>query len=173
VRMTIAAATALTLLNAPARAQDVTYDYDKATDFSAFHTYAWVDGTPARDQLTHRRIVAAVDSELMTRGMTRVEMSAHPDVVVAYHAGISRSVQVSGLSTGWGGRVAPARSGTARTEEILTGVLAVEVLEPWTGMVMWHGIVSKDLDLKADPEKRERNINKAVGKLFQHYPAGK
>jgi hypothetical protein len=34
-------------------------------------------------------------------------------------------------------------------------------------------MVSDDLDPKASPEKREKNLNKAVEKLFKHYPPAK
>lgn len=171
--MTIAAATAVTLLVRPAVAQQVTYDYDRATDFTAFHSYAWVEGNPVQDDLTHRRIVAAVDSQLAGRGLERRGLDQHPDVVVVYHAGVTRSVKVTGYGSGWGVRPALGRTGTARSEEVLTGMLAVEILEPKTGMVLWHGLVSRDLDLQANPEKRDENIQRAVMKLFRHYPTRK
>lgn len=171
--MTIAAATAVTLLVRPALAQQVTYDYDRATDFSAFHSYAWAEGNPVRDDLTDRRIVAAVDSQLAGLGLQRRTLDEHPDVVVVYHAGVTRSVKVTGYGSGWGARPALGRTGTARSEEVLTGMLAVEIFEPRTGMVLWHGLVSRDLDPQADPEKREQNIQKAVMKLFRHYPTRK
>jgi hypothetical protein len=31
-------------------------------------------------------------------------------------------------------------------------------------------VATRDLDVKATPEQREKNINKAVEKLFKHYP---
>jgi len=38
---------------------------------------------------------------------------------------------------------------------------------------MWRGTASKEVDAKASPEKRDKNINKAAEKLFRNYPPGR
>jgi hypothetical protein len=58
----------------------------------------------------------------------------------------------------------------ARTEEILTGTLAVDLVDSRTNTIVWRGIASKEIDVKAEPGKRERNINRAAERLFKHYP---
>lgn len=60
----LASVVSVALLGTTAFAQNITYDYDKAADFSRFRTYTWVRGTPPNDELNHRRIVNAVDSQL-------------------------------------------------------------------------------------------------------------
>jgi Domain of unknown function (DUF4136) len=168
---TLAMAAGLALLAAPAAAQKVTYDFDKEANFSAFRTYAWVRGTDLNDELNHKRIVHAVDTQLAARGLTAVDAGAGPDVLVAYHASFGRDLQVSGFSSGWGGyRFGPARSGSARVDQILTGTLVVDVVDAKTGTIVWRGIASKDIDANASPEKREKNINKTAEKLFKNYP---
>jgi Domain of unknown function (DUF4136) len=54
-------------------AQDVRYDYDKDKDFSKFKSYKWVSikGADQPDELTGKRIMAAVDAELATKGLTK------------------------------------------------------------------------------------------------------
>ena len=52
-------------LSTAASAQSVSYDYDKDTDFSMLKTYAWVSGTNLRDELNHKRIMDAVDAQLV------------------------------------------------------------------------------------------------------------
>jgi hypothetical protein len=37
--------------------------------------------------------------------------------------------------------------------------------------MVWRAAATKDLDSSASPEKREKSINKAVEKMFKHYPA--
>jgi hypothetical protein len=39
-----------------------------------------------------------------------------------------------------------------------------------THKVVWRGAASMDIDTTANPEKRERSINKAVEKIFKNYP---
>jgi hypothetical protein len=160
--------TATLLLTTTAWAQDVTYDFDKATDFSSLKRYAWVRGTPLNDELNHRRIVDAMDAQLAAKGLHEVEAGASPDVLVAYHTGVSRDFQISGSGAGV---YRPWRYGSARVEQVMVGALAVELVDPKTGNVVWRGIATNDLDLKASPEKREKNINKAVEKLFKNYPS--
>ena len=36
--------------------------------------------------------------------------------------------------------------------------------------LVWRGIASKTLDPNAKPDKKDKNINKAVQKLLKNYP---
>jgi len=36
--------------------------------------------------------------------------------------------------------------------------------------LVWRGIVSKTIDQKAKPEKQQKNLDKAMAKLFKKYP---
>lgn len=161
---------ALLVLAATAGAQTVTYDMDKTANFAKFRTYAWVRGTEIPDEWNHQRVVTAVDAQLALRGMTPVGAGQNPDVYVAYHAAFDRTVQISG--SGWGGP-AISRSGTARAEEVLVGTIVVDVIDASSRTIVWRGIATKEIDTRADPEKREKNINRAAEKLFKKYPAGK
>jgi len=165
----------LALASATASAQKVTYDYDKATDFSRIRTYAWVHTREeVQDEFNHKRIVSAVDSQLSAKGLTRVEEGGMADVLVAYGAGFDRSLEIKGSSSDWGGPFYRGnRTGSARTEEVVTGTLAIGMVDPETKSVVWRGVASRDLDQNASPEKRDKNINKAVAKLFEHYPPKK
>lgn len=168
---TIALTAVLVAVSAAAFAQNVTYDFDRTANFGAFRTYAWVKGTELDDPLNHQRIVSAVDAQLAARGFRKVEPGATPDVLVAYHATFDRDLQVTGFSTGWGGyRFGGNRTGSARAEEILVGTLVVDVVDARTHTIVWRGVASKDVDVKASPEKREKNIQRAAGKLFKNYP---
>ena len=170
----LAGAATLVLLATPAVAQNVTYDFDKMADFSSLKTYTWVRGTPLNDELNHRRILNAVDSQLHLKGFARVDSSANPDVLIAYHASFNRDIQINGFSSGWGPyRFGANRSGTARVDKILVGTLVVDMVDAHTQTIVWRGSATKEVDVNASPEKRERNINRAVEKLFQNYPPGK
>lgn len=120
----------LVLLSTTLSAQDVTYDYDKAANFSTFKTYTWVRGTPLNDELNHKRIVNAVDAQLASKGFSKVEMAGSP----------------------------------------LIGTLVVDMVDARSKTIVWRGTATKEVDLKASPEKREKNINKAAEKLFKNYP---
>jgi hypothetical protein len=171
-RTLIAAVTAMALLGTSAAAQEVSYDFDRSADFSSLHNYAWVRGTPVNDDLNHRRIVDAIDEQLAAKGLHRAPGMENADVLVAYHAVFARDLAVHAMSSGWGGyRFAPSRSGSARTEQVLVGTLVVEVIDAKTGATIWRGMTTREVDVNASPEKREKNITKATEKLFKHYPS--
>jgi uncharacterized protein DUF4136 len=169
---TLVAALGLVIAGAvTAEAQNVTYDYDKTADFSKIKTYAWVHGQELQDELNHKRVVTAIDAQLAAKGLTRVEATGSPDVLVAYNAGFDRNLQIEGSSMDWGGPLYRGnRNGSARVAEIVTGTLVIGLLDPETKSVLWRGVATRDIDVKASPEKRDKNVNKAVAKLFDHYP---
>lgn len=151
-------------------AQNVTYDVDRSADFSRFRTYEWGQGMPVGDRLNDRRIATAIESELASRGITPAPVGTHGDVIVAYYATFDQELEITG--TGWGGyRLSGMRSGSARVEEVLLGTLAVQMINAKTGAVIWRGMVTKEIDLKAKPEKRDKNIQSAVEKIFKKFPS--
>jgi hypothetical protein len=161
----------MALMGAIGNAQNVTYDFDRSADFSQFKTYAWVRGTTIPDELNHDRVVAAIDKQLAQKGLVKVDAAGAADVLVAYHATFDRDLQVTGFASGWGGyRFGGFRSATARTEEILVGTIVVDVVNAATRTIVWRAMASKDVDVHASAEKREKSINRTAAKLFQHYP---
>jgi hypothetical protein len=148
-------------------AQSVTYDFDRSANFTRFKTYTWVRGTNLSDQLNHQRIMRAVDAQLASRGFSKVEAAANPDVLVSYHASFEKNLQINAF--GSGPRVG-LRSGTATVEEIVVGTLAIDVVDAQTQNIVWRGIATRELDAKASPEKKEKGINKAAEKIFKNYP---
>ena len=161
----------LVLLARGAAAQDVNYDYDRNANWSAYRTYTWVDGPTQADNLNHARIVAAVDRQLAAKGLTPVDRTGNPDVLVVYRVGMHQDLEVNGYDNrgpgwaGWGG--GPI---SARLERVSVGALVVGMLDAKTRSMVWRSTASKDLDLGQSPEKWERNLNKAVEKMFKHYP---
>jgi hypothetical protein len=162
------------ILATHAAAQDVTYDYAKGTDFARLKTYAWTTGHAVNDPLNHQRVMSAIESQLAAKGFIKVEMSANPDALVAYHASFAKNLEVNGFSSGWGGyRYGPGQTNRARVEEIVVGTLIVDIVDAKTSTIVWRGIASKDIDVDARPEQRDKQVNKAAEKLFKNYPGVK
>jgi hypothetical protein len=159
--------TAGLLLRTSAWAQDVTYDYDKSANFAALTSYAWVNGDRIADDLNHQRIVSAVDIQLASKGVRKADVAAGADLLVTYHVVVSQDVAVHG------NRYGVNRWASARVEAVPVGALIVDIVSAKTHAVVWRGMVSRDLDPKASPEQREKDLNKAVEKLFKHYPPAK
>ena len=158
----------LALLTTTALAQDVTYDYDRTADFSSIRTYAWQGDGNVSDPLNHKRIVAAVDSQLAAKGLTKVAADGDPDVVVSYRAALTEDLEVHG--TGYGRYARPGGTGSARVERVYVGTLLVGMFDADTRAPVWRATASRELDLDASPEEREKHLRKATEKLFRKYP---
>ena len=167
--VTIAAALVAVALTAVTSAQTISFDFDRAAAFSSFKTYAWVSGTNVPEPLVHQRIVNAIDAQLTLKGMSKAASNA--DVLVAYHTAFDTNLQITGFGSGWGGyRFAGTRSGSARAEEIVVGTLIIDVIDAKTKTIVWRGSATKDIDVNAKPEKRDKNIVKTTEKVFKNYP---
>jgi hypothetical protein len=163
-----------------ARAQDIRYNFDKNADFSKFKTYRWVDlkGAEKLDTLTDKQIKATVDAELAKKGLTKTD-SDSADLYVGYQAAIGQEKQFTSYSSDWGygpgwGRGWYGGMGstttTGQTSTIYTGQLALDMYDSAHHDLVWRGVASKTLDPKAKPEKRQKNLSKAIAKLLAKYP---
>src|ERR1700739_4091655 len=92
------------------RGQDVRTNYMPGTDFSKYHTYAWVDevkGVPRvggqPDQILDSQVKQAVDSQMAAKGITKAVDGNKADVVLGYPLVIDPERQRNGYEDGWGG----------------------------------------------------------------------
>ncbi len=157
--------------------QEVHYNYDRGANFAAYKTYQWIDipGGAVPDQLIDRDIKRAVDEQLAQKGLVKVEKNA--DLYVGYQAivDLEKGVSLSGSSNnlgGWGPWDGGWRTGSVQgqTSTIPVGILLVNLYDPGKKQLIWRGDCTKTIDLKRDPEKNYRNLQKAMAKLFKNYP---
>jgi hypothetical protein len=163
-------------------AQDVRYDFDKNQDFSKYKTYKWVPikGADQPDELTSKKVTAAIDAELATKGLTKTDADT-ADLYIGFQTAIGTEKQFTSYNTGWGygggwgggwyGHGGMATSTTySSTSTVYIGQLDLSIYDPAQKQMVWRGNVSKTLDPKAKPEKKEKNIGKAVNKLLKNFP---
>ena len=159
-------------LGGAAFAQEVQFDYDRSANFNAYKTYQWVDYNPVQvgDQLLDQDIKRAVDAQLAGKGLRRVESGG--DLLVGYQAAISQEKQFDSFGRWWGGRSGWGNWGDTRvtTSTIEIGKLIIGLFDPATKQLVWRGSAAKTLDIKKDPDKNYRNLEKAMAKLFKNYP---
>jgi len=162
--------------------QDVRYNFDKDTDFSKLKTYKWVTlkDTAKVNDLVDKQIIAAVDAELATKGLTKVDADS-ADLYVGYQAAVGEEKQFTSYSTDWGygggwyrggwyGGAGGMSTTTGQTSTIYVGQLAVDMYDSANRDLVWRGVASKTINPKAKPEKQEKNLKKAVAKLLKNYP---
>ena len=163
-------------------AQDVRYNFDKNTDFTKFKTYKWVAIKDAQklDNLAEKQVMEAIDVELAKKGLTRTEQEP-ADLFVGYQAAVGQEKEFSSYSTDWGYGGGWYRGGwygggmgttmtSGQTTTIYNGQLALDMYDPNGHDLVWRGVASKTLDPKAKPEKRQKNLAKAVAKMLKNYP---
>jgi Domain of unknown function (DUF4136) len=163
--------------------QDIRYNFDKDADFSKFKTYKWVDikGAQKPDDLVDKQIKQAIDSQLATKGLTKVD-GDDADLLIGYQVAIGTEKQFTSFNSDWGYGPGWYRGGwygpsggitTGQTSTIYNGTLALDMYEAAKKDLVWRGIATKTIDPNAKPDKREKNLNKAVAKLLKKYPPEK
>ena len=161
-------------------AQDVSYTAMPGTDFTKYKTYRWVniEGTQKPDQIMDKMILQSIDTQLAKKGLTKTTDET-ADLYVAYQAAVDKETQWYAYSTGpsmyWGygmGAYGAAGLGmtTTTSETIHIGTLDLDMYDRTAKQLVWKGRASKTLDVKASPEKRTKNLDKAMEKMLKNYP---
>jgi uncharacterized protein DUF4136 len=159
-------------------AQKTSHDFDKTANFAGFKTYAFKDGTKVGQPLIDDRIVAALEKELATKGLTKSE--ANPDVIVVYHVAFDKEKDISTYSSGYGGGYGPygygwgggwgSTTSTTQVRDILVGTMVIDIADAKKNQIAWRGMGVKEVNTTASPEKRDKSINEAVKKILKNYP---
>src|SRR5210317_847132 len=154
----------------------VASDYDKAAEFSTYKTFAFfktgIDKAEISD-LDKRRILRAIETELVAKGMTKSE---DPDLLVSIFTKSKQRVDVynnfwgagawgwgwGGFGPGWGlGWNQPTVS--TRTE----GVLYVDLIDAKKKELIWQGQGVGSIPQQM--EKKELKIKEFIAKIMEQY----
>jgi len=162
---------------AVASAQDIRFNYLPGTDFSKYRTYKWVQipNVQYPNSIIDDQIKQAIDAQLVTKGLSKTE--ANPDLYVTYQVAINQEKQWNAYSTGgdywgwggwggWGGM----QTTTTTSKTINIGTLSVDMYDVPSKKQIWRGDATKTLGSGKDPQKVNKNLNKAMAKLFKKYP---
>jgi len=146
----------------------VKVDWDKTITFGNYKTYAWAKGTPAQNPLWDQRITDAVDKQLATKGLQKVDADSNPDLIVVYHAAVGTDTELNTMGTGgWGWRWGGGMQ-TTTVDKIPTGQLSVDIGDAKTKKLLWLGSASDTLS--DNPDKNQKKLNSAIEKMFKKFP---
>lgn len=168
-------------------AQDVRTNYMPATDFSKFHTYAWVDevqGVPSlgghSDQILDAQVKQAIDSQMAAKGLTKLVNGSAPDLLIGYQLIIDREKEINGFGDsggGWGGLGVGGPSGggsfgsfSANTSTINIGTFVIGMYDPAVKKLVWIGGAQHAIEPSKKPEKNQEKLNKGAQKLLKDFP---
>jgi hypothetical protein len=157
------------VVTACAVAQEVKTDYDHHANFSQYHTYCW-EKVKTTDPLWEGRIQEAVDHSLQAKGWQRVDTGDNRcDVAVTAVGSAHNQREYQTFYDGlggwrWGG------FGETTTEQVNypVGSLVVDLYDTHNKQLIWRGVSSEALS--NNPEKNEKKLDKAVDKMFDHFP---
>lgn len=164
-------------------------DYDRATDFKAYKSYAFYKTGIDRAQISDldkKRILRAIETEMGNRGFVKSES---PDILVSIFTKESEQVDVynnnfgwgwggwgfggfgwGGFGPGWGwGGFGPGWGGnnvSTRTE----GSLYIDLIDAKNRELVWQGKGSGTLNNTKNIEKKEMRIKEFVAEILTQYP---
>lgn len=159
-------------------AQKATFTFDKTVDFTKYKTYRW-EKHPLMQDINPELLAqlgAAFDAELVKSGLTKAT-NGPADLVIVYMVGVEREMDMTTYAVGW--MATPAWGGvwysngmvtSSTTSSVPVGSASLDMFDRVKQELVWRGVVSKSVDPKAKPEKRQKNITKAADKLMKNYP---
>jgi hypothetical protein len=147
----------------------VATDYDTKADFSQYKTFAFykkgIDKVEVSD-LDKRRILRAIESEMLVKGMTK---SDNPDVIVNIFAKSTKSVKVyDDYNYFWRPWYYGSNFG-ARISQYNEGTLFIDIIDNHKKELVWQGIGKGALTM-SNVKKREARIKEFVGEIMEKYP---
>ena len=160
-------------------AQEVRTNYVAGTDFSKYHTYTWVDeirGVPAvgghPDQILDTQVKQAVDSQMATKGLVKVEDGSKADLLLNYQLAIDRERQINGFGDNLGAGPWGGGFGTfsASTSSNYIGTFVVGMYDPAEKKLVWIGAAQHAIEPSKNQEKNQQRLNKGAQKLLKDFP---
>ncbi len=156
----------------------VATDYDKNANFNNYKTFAFfktgIDKAEISD-LDKRRILRAIESELLAKGFTKSE---NPDLLVSLFTKSNQRVDVynnswgyggwgwGGFASGWGWGWNQQPSVSTSTE----GTLYLDLIDANKKELVWQGMGTGYLS--KNMAKKEERIKEFVSEIMKQYPPG-
>jgi len=144
-------------------------DADPKVNFAGYSTYKWLGSAaivfdpegqwepPQFD--ADAEIKFLIDRELRKRGMTEATVNA--DMIVAFAAGIDMaSMEI---------KVDP-ESELSTLENVPTGALTVILIDGNTGLAIWAGVATAEIQQSPDQEIIRQRLDFAVSSMFKKLP---
>jgi hypothetical protein len=149
-------------------------DYDRAADFSAYRSYAWLPRAHAHVQnpLNVRRVEEAIQAELEAKGLKLEPDRAHADLTVDFTLGSRERIDVTSYPVeyrgpwGWG---MPYFGSEVDVHQYREGTLAIDIFDAKSHRPVWHGWAKKPL-AKADLENPGPSLRAAVAAVLARFP---
>ncbi|CAM1334905.1 DUF4136 domain-containing protein [Tenacibaculum aestuariivivum] len=147
----------------------VATDYDTKVDFNNYKTFAFykkgIDKAAISD-LDKKRIMRAIEKELIAKGMTK---SASPDILVSLFTKSRERINVN--DNMYGGFYYPFYYGMNRinVSQYTEGTLFIDLLDAQKKELVWQGIGTGTLST-SNVERKEAKVKEFVKEIIAKYP---
>lgn len=152
----------------------VASDYDKNVNFNEYKSFAFykpgIDKAEISD-LDKRRILRAIESELLAKGFTKSE---NPDLLVSIFTKSRERINVYnngwgpyGYGWGWSPWYWNNYNSVTRSTE---GILYIDLIDTNKKELIWQGQGTGYLTQNV--ERKEERIREFVNKIMERYPPG-
>lgn len=164
---------ALIFLAASCSSIKVTTDYDTTADFSKYKTFAFykkgIDKAEISD-LDKRRILKAIESEMLAKGFTKSE---NPDLLVNIFAKSTQKVDIynNNFYYGWHPWYYGPNFGT-QISKYTEGTLFIDLIDANKKELAWQGIGSGALSANGNVAQKEEKTKEFVAQIMAQYPPG-
>ncbi len=150
----------------------VTYDYDKAIDFSNYKTYNYFsDMEPGLSELDTKRLLDALDLQMKEKGF---ELSNTPDFFIDIKSSEFQGVQRETVGVGIGGTGRNVGGGISIGLPIgqanVNRQITIDFVDENKKQLFWQAVSESSFNPNATPEKREAKLNAIVEKVLTKYP---
>ena len=144
-------------------------DIDPKANLKGYSTYTWLGSAaivydpegkwepPQFD--ADAEIKFLIDRELRKHGMT--ESSANPDLIVAFAAGIDMATMEIKIDP---------ESKLETLENVPMGALTVILIDASTGMAIWGGIATAEIQHNPEQDVIKKRLDYAVSSMFKQLP---
>ena len=142
---------------------------DPTIKFSGYKTYAWLGSAsivydpagkwepPQFDADTEIKFL--IDNEMRNRGFS--EDTANPELIVAFAAGIDMTAMREEVDP---------NSNIAALQNVPEGALTVVLVDALTGLAVWGGVATADIQQDPDSEVVKQRLAFAVKSMFKQLP---
>jgi hypothetical protein len=175
----------LGLLLAGCTNYNVKYDYDSRANYTTFKTFDWYAASrmgkdkdrTVDNPIMDRRVAAAVEQELATRGFRR-ETTADPDFLVTYYPVYQEKRYRTSQHMGWGSwgfrPFGIGLSTTTSQEHVYKeGTLVLEIVDFKTNQLVWKAAAEGALTELRTPEDADEVVNRTVHRMLERFPPTK
>jgi NADPH:quinone reductase-like Zn-dependent oxidoreductase len=147
-------------------AQQVSVNYNHNASFAQYHTYAWGSDDKNKIQNSILAQVAQQDIEaaMQQKGLQKVQESQNPDIILTANGGEHEQTSYNA----WGMRGIGGGMGGISPQQNYETTMIVSLYDLKQKELVWRGIAENTLSNNGN--KNQKNVEKAVEKMFKQWP---